>query len=101
MFVIWGWRWSAQLLERLTLVCQKCGNPAAHGLYRRVMKFTLFFIPLFPIRVVYTLQCAFCGVTQDVAKDVAQRLVDQAKAAEAASTGVTPPQQLPQQPPVR
>jgi hypothetical protein len=37
--------------------------------------------------------CPFCGVDQDVAKDVAMRLVEQAKAAEAA----TPlPQQHPE-----
>lgn len=87
MFVIWGWRWNVERLEMLTLVCQRCGNPAAHGLYKRIMKFTLFFIPLFPVRVIYTLQCTFCGVDQDLAKDVAMRLVDQAKAAEAASPG--------------
>ena len=85
MLFIWGWRWTVQQLEMLNLVCQRCGNPAAHGLYRRVMKFTLFFIPLFPVRVIYTLQCTFCGVDQNLAKDVAMRLVDQAKAAEAAS----------------
>jgi hypothetical protein len=85
MFVIWGWRWRVQQLEMINLVCQRCGNPAAHGLYRRVMKFTLFFIPLFPVRVIYTLQCTFCGIDQNLAKDAAMRLVDQAKAHEARS----------------
>jgi len=81
VFLIWGWRWNVQRLNMITLICQKCGNPAAHGLYRRVMKFTLFFIPLFPIRVLYTLQCTYCGVSQDLAKDAATRLVEAAQAA--------------------
>ena len=37
-------------LAMLNLLCAFCGNPSAHSLRKRVTQFSLFFIPLFPIR---------------------------------------------------
>jgi hypothetical protein len=65
-------------LAMLNLLCQFCGNPSAHALRKRVTKFSLFFIPLFPLGAAgYTLQCTFCGGTSQVTKDNADQLLAQ------------------------
>jgi len=58
----------------LTLLCGSCGNPAAHSLKQRVTKFTLFFVPLFPISSKYSTQCTFCGAQQKLTKEQADQL---------------------------
>ena len=75
--IIWGTRSYMYQLAMLTLVCGRCGNPAAHALRKRVMKFTLFFIPLFPISTKFSTQCTFCGAQSQVTKEQANALLDQ------------------------
>lgn len=77
--VIFGLRTKVFVLAVLTLVCPRCGNPAAHPLHRAVTKFSLFFVPLFPVRTRYTTQCTFCGFTNRLAKDQADHLLRQAR----------------------
>ena len=75
-------------LAMLNLICTFCGNPSAQALRRRVTKFTLFFIPLFPIAPSkHTLQCTFCGGAQEVSKENAEHLL--------ASAGQAGPSQPP------
>ncbi|MET1073319.1 MAG: zinc-ribbon domain-containing protein [Umezawaea sp.] len=59
--VIFGFRTKVFVLTVLTLLCPRCGNSVAHPLHKAVTKFTLFFIPLFPVKTKYTVQCTFCG----------------------------------------
>nr|WP_206441327.1 zinc-ribbon domain-containing protein [Streptomyces boncukensis] len=57
----------------LNLLCAFCGNPAAHALRKKVTKFSLFFIPLFPVTPAkHTLQCTFCGGMSEVSKENAE-----------------------------
>ena len=72
--IIFGFRTSVTQLAMLTMVCAVCGNPAAQSLTRRTTKFTVFFIPLFPVRTTYGVQCTFCGANRSVAKAEALRL---------------------------
>jgi hypothetical protein len=58
-----------------TFLCGTCGNPAAHALRKAVTKFTLFFIPLFPIHTKHFTQCTFCGATHRLSKDQAQHVL--------------------------
>jgi hypothetical protein len=83
MLLIWGFKRYVQTLAMLTLVCGQCGRPAAHPLRKITTKFTLFFIPLFPVRHRYAVQCAFCGASHELAKEEAERLQAQAAAAPA------------------
>lgn len=69
MLIIWGVKTTAHVLGVFTMVCSRCGNPAAHRVEKLVRKFTLFWIPLFPVGQRHLLTCAFCGVTQEVPKD--------------------------------
>jgi hypothetical protein len=54
--LIFGARGHLYRLAVLTLVCGWCGNPAAHTLRKRVTKFALFFVPLFPFSTKYATQ---------------------------------------------
>ncbi|MDW8805991.1 zinc-ribbon domain-containing protein [Streptomyces scabiei] len=74
MFVIFGTKGYLYQLAILTLVCGQCGNPAAHTLRKRVTKFTLFFVPLFPFSTKYQTQCTFCGAEQKVTAEQAEQL---------------------------
>ncbi|MFE1235206.1 zinc-ribbon domain-containing protein [Streptomyces tendae] len=72
--IIFGTKGYLYQLAILTLVCARCGNPAAHTLRKRVTKFTLFFVPLFPFSTKYTTQCTFCGAEQQVTREQAEQL---------------------------
>ncbi|CAM5505954.1 hypothetical protein GCM10010329_63740 [Streptomyces spiroverticillatus] len=72
--IIFGTRGYIYQLAILTLLCGHCGNPAAHTLRKHVTKFTLFFIPLFPVSTKYATQCTFCGAERRVEREEAERL---------------------------
>ncbi|WP_316034313.1 zinc ribbon domain-containing protein [Saccharothrix longispora] len=76
--VIFGLRTKVFVLAMLTLLCPRCGNPAAHALRKSVTKFSLFFVPLFPVSTKHTTQCTFCGTTNRISKEQAGRLARQA-----------------------
>jgi hypothetical protein len=72
--IIFGTKGYLYTLAMITLVCGRCGNPAAHSLKKRVTKFSLFFVPLFPINTKYVTQCTFCGAAQQLSKEQAEQL---------------------------
>ncbi|MFD3517205.1 zinc-ribbon domain-containing protein [Streptomyces sp. NPDC058657] len=72
--IIFGTKGYVYQLAMLMLLCGQCGNPAAHSLRKRVTKFTLFFIPLFPVSTKYVTQCTFCGAERRVEQAEAERL---------------------------
>lgn len=78
MIIFWGWRTRVLQLAMVTFLCGRCGNPSAHALRKAVTKFTLFFIPLFPISVKYSSQCTFCGATNRLTKEQALQVQAQA-----------------------
>lgn len=73
--IIFGYRGFAKLLAMVSLVCQRCGNPAAHQLVKRSRWFTLFFIPVIPLYFSRTTTCTFCGQQTKVSKEQAEHLV--------------------------
>ncbi|MEU0531156.1 zinc-ribbon domain-containing protein [Amycolatopsis tolypomycina] len=102
--LIWGWRTRIYVLAMTTFLCGRCGNPASHAVRKAVTKFTLFFIPLFPISVKYTAQCTFCGIENRIPKEDALRLQaqeEQGQALHQAAPGYpahpSQPQGMPQQ----
>ncbi|MFM9698934.1 zinc-ribbon domain-containing protein [Streptomyces europaeiscabiei] len=96
MLIIFGTKGYLYQLAILTLVCGQCGNPSAHTLRKRVTKFTLFFVPLFPVSTKYQTQCTFCGAEQKVTAEQAEQLQAQNAGGHGArSTGQ--PQQQPYQ----
>lgn len=76
--IIFGTSTKMHPLAMLNLLCSFCANPAAHSLRKRVTKFSLFFIPLFPIAPAkHYLQCTFCGGASQVTKENAEQLLAQ------------------------
>lgn len=57
--VIWGWRWSTRRTDGVMYMCPHCGT-GPHSVYKQVKRFTLFWIPLFPVKTQYSLLCASC-----------------------------------------
>jgi len=72
--ILFGTRRYLYQLAMVVLVCGRCGTSAAHALRHRVVKFTLFFIPLFPISSKYTTQCPSCGAVSNLTKEQATHL---------------------------
>ncbi|MEU9332714.1 zinc-ribbon domain-containing protein [Streptomyces sp. NPDC048290] len=91
--IIFGTKGYLYQLAILTLVCGRCGNPAAHTLRKRVTKFSLFFIPLFPVSTKYATQCTFCGAEERVTQDQAERLQSQSAAGQGPHISTHPSQQ--------
>jgi zinc-ribbon family len=69
--LILGLRVSSVLLATLVYVCDRCGQNAAHQLVQRVRKFTLFFVPLFPVSTKCLDTCSACGRTVEVSRRLA------------------------------
>ncbi|WP_280256689.1 hypothetical protein [Nocardia abscessus] len=65
--LIFGWQKRIHTLVMITLVCGRCGNPAAHALRKLVTKFTLFFIPLILLSTKHYLECTWCGASSPIA----------------------------------
>ncbi|MET7706927.1 zinc-ribbon domain-containing protein [Micromonospora sp. NPDC005413] len=74
MFFIFGLRTKVDRSGVVQQVCRHCGNHAAQVITRRSTRFTLFFIPLIPIRTRYAQQCTFCGAEYEISKSDAERL---------------------------
>ncbi|GAA4998621.1 zinc-ribbon domain-containing protein [Streptomyces siamensis] len=70
--IIFGTKVYLYQLAILMLTCRHCGNPVAHRLTKHVTKFTLFFVPLFPVSTMYATHCTFCGMEQQVTKEWAE-----------------------------
>ncbi len=75
MLLLFGTRAKTVVVALVTLVCGRHGGPAAHELAKRQTRFTLFFVPLFPVgRARWSTQCTQCGWTTGVSGDEAAQL---------------------------
>jgi len=57
VFLIFGLRTKLHPLGWVAMVCQVCGQAGNGVLVKEVTKFSLFFVPLFPVRTKYVLEC--------------------------------------------
>ena len=72
--LIFGFRNALAQLATVLLQCGRCGMPAAQRVQRLRYWFTLFFIPVIPLRTQYFMTCTYCGVDTRLSKDDAERL---------------------------
>jgi hypothetical protein len=77
--IIWGFKSYATTMAMLNLACRN-GHVAAHRLVKVTRKFTLFFIPLFPVSHKYFTVCSMCGMQVPWDKETAEAAVQQAGA---------------------
>jgi hypothetical protein len=61
MILIFGFRPYVRVLAVLTLACRH-GHVASHRVLKVTRKFTLFFVPVFPVQTRYYTVCAQCGL---------------------------------------
>jgi hypothetical protein len=62
VFLIFGFKSADKRLGSHVRPCEICGVTAAQVLIRRTTRFSLFFIPLFPVKPAsYYVQCTNCG----------------------------------------
>jgi ribosomal protein L44E len=73
--IIFGFKSYVKVLAVLRLVCDRCGNASEHVLRKMTTKFTLFFVPLFPVRKKRTLFCTACEHEQRVPAARAEELM--------------------------
>ncbi|MEP6696581.1 MAG: zinc-ribbon domain-containing protein [Pseudonocardiales bacterium] len=85
--LIFGTKGYLRALAIVTFVCRNCHNPAAQRVINRVTKFTLFFIPLFPVSSSYLTTCTFCGYTTKIDKAAAESYAAAGAAQAAAPVG--------------
>ncbi|MFC5142203.1 zinc-ribbon domain-containing protein [Actinomycetospora rhizophila] len=74
MLLIFGTRRTVTQLALVVLTCVNCHRSAANAILRAVTRFTLFFIPLFPVRTRWATQCTACGFLMWVEKGQAEQL---------------------------
>ena len=74
MLLIFGTRRTVTQLALVVLTCANCHRSAANAILKAVTKFSLFFIPLFPIRTRYATQCTACGFHMWIEKAQAEHL---------------------------
>ena len=76
MFLLFGLRTRDRLISTQSGTCEFCGLTAMQALVRRATKFTLFFVPLFPVRPSrFYLDCGNCATRRPVDRRAAGRLV--------------------------
>ncbi|MEV6774567.1 zinc-ribbon domain-containing protein [Nocardia sp. NPDC051030] len=76
--LIFGFRRQLFTLATLTVYCGSCRHTSPHALRKFVTKFTLFFVPLFPMNTEQYLECPVCGVRSPVPPGDIPKLVAQA-----------------------
>jgi hypothetical protein len=87
-FIVWGFRSRVANLAMIQLACRN-GHVAAHRLMKITRWFTLFFIPLIPVRHRYVSVCAQCGIRVAWGKEDAEAMA--ARARSGASVPITDP----------
>ena len=66
-FLLFGIRTRDQLVDNRVLTCEVCGWAAPQARFVRTTRFTLFFIPLFPVKPrKHLLRCAHCQALRTV-----------------------------------
>jgi hypothetical protein len=72
--IVWGFRPKAKIEAVVQLACGN-GHVTAHRIVRVVRWFTLFYIPIFPVRKRYFSVCAACGAQLRIPNEAAHELL--------------------------
>ena len=74
MLVIFGLSRKEWPMGLVRLGCPVCGHAGPQSLVRRRTRFTLFFVPVLPLRSRLETRCPMCGTTRTITRDEARRL---------------------------
>jgi hypothetical protein len=75
--IVYGFRSRNKPLGQVQYTCRSCGRSAYHGIVRSTRHFTLFWIPLIPVRNITTARCQLCGFQQQLEKQQVEALLAQ------------------------
>ncbi len=75
--IVWGYRTRNKPLGQVQYTCRKCGRDAYHGILRSTRHFTLFWIPIVPIKNTTTSRCQVCGYQEKLEKEQVEALLAQ------------------------
>lgn len=74
--IIWGWRKLRKImLEVEEMECDHCHNVSRFKLVRLTSWFTLFFIPLIPLKSEYFISCSICEYGYKIDKHEKERIM--------------------------
>lgn len=79
MLLIFGTRLSEAVINVVRFVCAYCGADAAQNVVKRTNRFTLFFVPLFPVSTKYHNECSNCGGQTELTSAQAQHSLEWAR----------------------
>lgn len=74
MLIIFGLSRREWPLGLVALVCGACGHPGPQSAVRRRTRFTVFFVPVLPLRSRVEARCPMCGTTRRLSTDEARKL---------------------------
>lgn len=74
MLVIFGLSRKERPLGLIALACMVCGHPGPQSLVHRRTRFTLFFVPVLPLRSRLETRCPVCGTARRTDRAEARRL---------------------------
>ncbi|WEO77051.1 zinc-ribbon domain-containing protein [Cryobacterium sp. SO2] len=80
MILLFGTRASEAVINLVLFVCGYCGVLAQQQVIKRATRFTLFFLPLFPVSTRYVNVCSRCQGSTEVTAAQARHSLDWAKA---------------------
>lgn len=77
MFILWGTKQTQkQLAAGNEYMCPRCNNVNRWPVLQYTTWFTLFFIPLIPLRKKYYEMCPICRAGREMKKDQAKRFMN-------------------------
>jgi hypothetical protein len=80
VLLLFGTRAYLEAIVTVTFVCHFCGLAVPQQVYRRVNRFTLFFIPLFTLSRKHFVECSNCGGATELTEEQANHALDWAAA---------------------
>ncbi len=80
VILLFGTRAYIDPIVTVTFVCAFCGLSVPQQVYRRVNRFTLFFLPLFTLSRRHFVECSNCGGTTQITEQQAHLMQRQATA---------------------
>ncbi|MCU1569501.1 MAG: hypothetical protein JWR33_242 [Naasia sp.] len=72
MILLFGTRATVETLAIVSFVCHYCGVAAPQEVYRRVNRFTIFFLPLFRLSTRHFVECSNCAATTALTEEQAR-----------------------------
>lgn len=72
--IIFGTKAYIRTLFHLTALCAVCGVATPHRVYRKVLRLSVFFVPLIPVSIKHYTECSRCGRTIKITSDESDRL---------------------------